>query len=416
MVLCSSPKIALVIDRFDGRRGGAALWTRGFAAWLAAHGCDVHILARHVGPAEALLPITFHPISVKRLPLAFAGAVSKRLATIKPLVSHDMGAAVGCDVFQPHVGSTLACWNGSVASYAPWRRPVKRLCGFSPRYHRIRQLIAAQYNGGSTAYIAVSHKVACDMQALHHVPAARIHVVHNGVDLSRFSSPGVCDSRAAIRRCYGIRNHDVLVIAVAHNFRLKGIPRLIRAVQELYREGNPVRLLVCGGRTRAIDSSAAGHDAIIDCGRIDDVAPYYAAADICVHPTFYDACSLVTLEAMAAGLPVITTRANGASELIAHDVNGVVLEVPHDERTLVAALRPLVQDANLRSSLGSAGRRAVQEHSAERNYLEIAAVYADVLALRSKAAKSLEPLFTSGNPPPIDIQRSSADRETVTST
>ena len=91
---------------------------RGFADWLAGRGAEVHVLARSIGPAEADMPITFHAID-RRSPLEFASAVSNRLAAIRPLVSHDMGAAIGCDVFQPHVGSCLQCWEGSVASCAP---------------------------------------------------------------------------------------------------------------------------------------------------------------------------------------------------------------------------------------------------------------------------------------------------------
>jgi UDP-glucose:(heptosyl)LPS alpha-1,3-glucosyltransferase len=339
-------------------------------------------------------------------------AVSKRLAAIRPLISHDMGVAISCDVFQPHVGSGLACWNGSIASYPVWLRPIKRLCGLTPRYRRLRQLRAAQYNGGSAAFIAVSHKVARDMQSLHHVPAARIRVVHNGIDLSRFTSAAVRDARPAIRRFYGIGDDEVLLIAVAHNFRLKGIPGLIRVVEQLHREGDPVRLLLCGGRSRSNDTGDIGHSAIHCCGRVDDVAPLYAAADICIHPTFYDACSLVTLEAMAAGLAVITTRANGASELITHGVNGVVLNSPHDDQALAAALRPMVRDANVRRALGSAGRRLIEAHSVERNYHGIAAAYADALALRSVASAAIEPLFDAANPPRIGICRAFRARKT----
>ena len=410
-ILRRSPKIALVIDRFDGRRGGAALWTRGFAAWLAARDCDVHVLARSVGPAESHLPITFHPIEVGHSPLAFALVVSKRLAAIRPLISHDMGVAIGCDVFQPHVGSGLACWNGSVASYPAWLRPVKRLCGWSPRYRRLRRLSAAQYNGGSAVFVAVSHKAARDMHSLHHVPAERIRVVHNGVDLGRFAPSAHPDARPAIRRYYGIRDNEVLLIAVAHNYRLKGIPGLIRAVEQLRREGDPVRLLLCGGDSCSIDSGDVGHGPVVDCGRVEDVAPFYAAADICVHPTFYDACSLVTLEAMAAGLAVITTRANGASELITHAVNGVVLDFPHNPRALTAALRPLVRDANVRHALGEAGRRLVKAHSVERNYQGIAAAYADVIALRSVAATTIKPISVSANPLRIGKRRAFGARK-----
>ena len=354
-MLPRSPRIALVIDRFDGRRGGAALWTRGFASWLAARDCEVHILARSIGPAEALLPIIFHPIEVGPSPLAFALDVSKRLAAIRPLISHDMGAAIGCDVFQPHVGSGLACWNGSVASYPAWLRSMKRLCGYSFRYQRLRRMRAAQYNGRNSVFIAVSHKVARDMQSLHRVPAERIRVVHNGVDLSRFAAATHHDVRRRRPPSIWHPRRRSAPHRGGHNFRLKGIPGLIRAVEQLRRDGNPVKLLLCGGRSKSIDPRDVGHHAVFECGNVEDVVPFYSAADICVHPTFYDACSLVTLEAMAAGLAVITTRANGASELITHGVNGVVLDFPHNARALTAALRPLVRDASIRRALGEAG-------------------------------------------------------------
>jgi UDP-glucose:(heptosyl)LPS alpha-1,3-glucosyltransferase len=232
------------------------------------------------------------------------------------------------------------------------------------------------------------------MRSLHHVPAERIRVVHNGVDLSRFGTIALGDARPAIRRHYGVRDDEVLLIAVAHHFRLKGIPGLIRAVDHLRREGNPARLLLCGG-----PSSSANSGAVLECGRVEDVAPFYAAADICVHPTFYDACSLVTFEAMAAGLPVVTTRANGACELITHGIDGLVLDLPHDSSDLVAALRPLVRHENLRHELGSAGRRLVQARSVEKNYHAIAAAYADALALRSADAAEIEPLLIAADQP-----------------
>jgi UDP-glucose:(heptosyl)LPS alpha-1,3-glucosyltransferase len=325
------------------------------------------------------------------------------LAAIKPLLSHDMGAASGCDVFQPHFGSGLACWRGSVASYPRWLRPVKRLCGMSPRYHRLRRLCAAQFRGGSSLFIAVSLKAAHEMAALHGVPSERIRVVYNGVDRSRFEPLAQREARVAIRRHYGIHDDEVVIIAAAHHLRLKGVPALIRAVGALRRAGEPIKLLLCGsGRA---DSSDADSRSIIRCGRVDDVAPYYAAADVCVHPTFYDACSLVTLEALAAGLSVVTTRANGASELLTTDVNGVVLDGPPDHESLAAALCPLIRNPALRRQLGEAGRRLVAAHSVERNYYEIALAYTDALAMRSVDAAILEPLLSSAERPLVGGRR-----------
>lgn len=373
-------RIALVIDRFDGRRGGAALWTRGFASWLAMRQCEVHVLARDVGPAEQRLPLIFHKIAAPRSPLAFAAAVSERLASIRAVVSHDMGSAIGCDIFHPHAGSGDACWEGSVASYPTWLRPMKRLCILTPRRQMLRRMCERQFNADSQLYIAVSHKVARDLALRHGVPAERIRVVHNGVDLSRFSNLG-SEDRNELRRALKIDEHAVAIVAVAHHQRLKGIHGLVRVVRRLHGEGMPVRLIICGGRDNYSKPRADG--VVVDCGRVDDAAPYYAAADLCVHPTHYDACSLVTLEAMAARLPVVTTRANGASEILTHRVNGIVLEASDDEAALAEELRPLIDSAELRRALGDAGRRLAEDRSIERNYREITAAYGDLLALRA---------------------------------
>lgn len=385
-----APRIALVIDRFDGRRGGAALWTRGFAAWLANRRCEVHVLARSRGPAETRLPVTFHAIDAPRSPLAFSAAVDERLAAIRPLLSHDMGVAIGCDIFQPHVGSYSACWDGSVASYPAWLRPVKRLCRLSPRRQRLRQMCADQFSGGSQIFIAVSNKVAFDLQSRHQVAPERIRVVHNGVDLDRFRPDFAGDARLAERRRLGVRDDDVLLIAVAHHWRLKGLHGLMRATQQLRREGAALKLLVCGGRSTGSSEPVQRSDAVIDCGSVDDVRPFYAAADVCVHPTYYDACSLVTLEALASGLPIVTTRANGASELLTDGVNGIVLDACDDDTRLADALRPLISSAELRHQIGAAGRSLAERHSIEGNFKGIVAVYADALAMRSRANHAAE--------------------------
>jgi UDP-glucose:(heptosyl)LPS alpha-1,3-glucosyltransferase len=295
-------------------------------------------------------------------------------------------------VFQPHIGSCLRCWEGSVASCAAWFRPVKRLCGFAPRYRRIRRMTTAQFNGGSGIFIALSHKVAHDMQRLHNVPAERIRVVYNGIDFDHFALTAHPSQRLAVREYYGVGRDEVLVVAVAHHFRLKGIPLLIKTVRRLRGEGVPVKLLLCGGKNSA-DPNGDHQGPIFYCGNVEDTAPFYTAADICVHPTFYDACSLVTLEALASGLPVVTTHANGASELITPGVNGFVLDDQRDLRTLAGVLRMLVSDTELRCALGLAGRRLAMAHSAERNYHEIVATYRDVLSQRSTVDMTFEPLL-----------------------
>jgi UDP-glucose:(heptosyl)LPS alpha-1,3-glucosyltransferase len=96
-------------------------------------------------------------------------------------------------------------------------------------------------------------------------------------------------------------------------------------------------------------------------GGMQDVADLYAAADVFVLPTLYDPFSNACLEAMAAGLPVITSRANGASELIEEGVEGFVLDDPTDAGAIAKAILA-VGDGAARQAMGAAARRKAEGH------------------------------------------------------
>ncbi|HEX8678982.1 MAG TPA: glycosyltransferase family 4 protein, partial [Chthoniobacterales bacterium] len=114
-----------------------------------------------------------------------------------------------------------------------------------------------------------------------------------------------------------------------------------------------------------------------------DPVPHYAAADVYVQPTWYDPCSLVTLEAAACGLPVITTRYNGASELMHDGLDGYVLEDPHDVATLAARMQALLDPA-LRNTMGAAGRAVALQHTFERQTDEFLELYREIMERRAR--------------------------------
>jgi UDP-glucose:(heptosyl)LPS alpha-1,3-glucosyltransferase len=111
-------------------------------------------------------------------------------------------------------------------------------------------------------------------------------------------------------------------------------------------------LLVCGGgRITAIRRLVGrfGLEANIHLlGRVDDIRVCYHAADFFVLPTYYDPCSLVVFEALACGLPVITTANNGAGELIEPGREGYVIPSPNDVEALLAALARMADDPHRR--------------------------------------------------------------------
>jgi UDP-glucose:(heptosyl)LPS alpha-1,3-glucosyltransferase len=120
-------------------------------------------------------------------------------------------------------------------------------------------------------------------------------------------------------------------------------------------------------------------------GAVADVLPLYGAADAYVQPTWYDPCSLVVLEALAAGLPVVTTRFNGASELMQDGREGYVLESPAEVEHLADAMQRLL-DADRRKPMRQAAREAVKDHSIQQNFRDMMTVFEKATA-RKEAEK-----------------------------
>jgi hypothetical protein len=116
-------------------------------------------------------------------------------------------------------------------------------------------------------------------------------------------------------------------------------------------------------------------------GRVNDPLPYYAAADFYVHPTYYDPCSLVVLEAAACGLPLITSRYNGASEIFREGQDVLLVDDPADDAELAGAMRILLDDS-ARRRLGAAARATVLPHSLKRNVDRILEIYREILDRR----------------------------------
>jgi UDP-glucose:(heptosyl)LPS alpha-1,3-glucosyltransferase len=110
----------------------------------------------------------------------------------------------------------------------------------------------------------------------------------------------------------------------------------------------------------------------------------YFAADFLVHPTFYDPCSLVVLEALACGLPVITTRYNGASELLRPGHEGYVVDTPHDHARLAWAMLQLMDPAR-RRQCSAAARRAAAAWTFEHHYRQLLDVFQEVIHQKQAA-------------------------------
>lgn len=271
----------------------------------------------------------------------------------------------GCDLFRAGDG-VHAAWMERRAAFEPWWRTSLR--SFNSKHRQLLALEQAVLDPERTgAIIANSQMVKREICARSAFPADRIHVIWNGVDVE----PVTDSERASARARMGIPDGQVVAIFIGSGWERKGLAFAVRAVRTLPK----LRLMVAGrGRGVRADSQ------VTLLGEVRDVRSVYAAADIFILPTWYDPFSNASLEAMAHGLPVITTSANGVSELIADGVHGSVVE-PGDVEGLSQALR-FWSDSDRRIAAREACIQHVEPLSVEANTIATIAAIEGVLKSR----------------------------------
>jgi len=380
-------KVALVSQKF-GRGGGQERWTESFATALHERGWEVHVVTRCVLPSDAVFPFRIHCVpSVARDPFRFAIEAQRLLAEIQPEVVHDMGDGWGGDLLHYHGGPYPLLAERKLAALSPLYQPLKRWAWqVLPHYRRRYRFAREQGRRHPGLLIALSRYQAGQIPNLVGIPKERIRVVYNGVDIVRFSPANKVLFREAVRDYLGVDKSVTLFLVVANHFALKGVPQLIRAVAELARKEKRVHLVVLGGRKGLggwmARQSFRGGIPVTFLGWVEDPTPFYAAADVYVHPTFYDGCSLAVLEALATGIPVITTRYNGAGEIMEDGREGFVLPDPRDVRALREKLEVLLSP-QLRKEMGVFAREKAILFRFERNVDEILHLYGEITGLRS---------------------------------
>lgn len=372
-------RVALVLDRFDPKHGGLEHWAFQLATWLMNRAHEVHIVAAQCGCRTTDARLILHPLGSAESRIAVAEKMEQYLKQLPVDVIHDLGSGWYYDVLQPQFGTKWADHLGNLRSL-PWFKRPKYLW---KREHRIRLRDAAelerqQYSRLDGQIIAVSQMTLANLRHFYQIPAEQTTVIHNGVDPNRFSPEVSHQSRTQMRRQLRIDDKVVLIFA-GHNFQLKGLETVIRALKRV-RERR-LHLIVIGRESsekwQGLASRLGIADQVSFCGFVPEVEPYYAAADAFVQPTCYDPCSLVTLEAAAFGLPVVTSRFNGAAELFTHGTNGWIAHNPRNDREVAGYLQALLDDES-RQKMGAAAREVAVRNTAEGCFERIFQIYLKV--------------------------------------
>jgi UDP-glucose:(heptosyl)LPS alpha-1,3-glucosyltransferase len=389
--------IAFCYESVLPARGGCETYIADLARRLLADRHEVHLYACR-WDEKALPPgIRYHSLPALRgprflRPWRFARSCARALDGAGHDVSIGFDKTWGQDVLYPQGGLHAASAEYNLNKYAtPWTRRLARVIKAVDLAHlSFSRLERRQYLGAHRPLVIVnSLMVRNHFQHYYGVTAEDLHVIRSAIDAGRFQEQDRPRRRLEWRQLWNLDPRDNVALFAAMNYRLKGLDPLLHAVARLLDRPecrslqHPFRLLVAGNPNYRKYQALAGRLGIDThvrfVGHCADMRNAYFAADFLVHPTFYDPCSLVVLEALACGLPVVTTRANGASELLHPLQEGYVIDDPHDHDRLAWAMGQLLDPAR-RAAYAQAARKTAARWSFEHHYGEI-------LKVLSKAAR-----------------------------
>ncbi|MEO6873033.1 MAG: glycosyltransferase family 4 protein, partial [Chthoniobacterales bacterium] len=274
-----------------------------------------------------------------------------------------------CDVYRAGDGIHRAWLERRDAASTTFQKVIRN---FGRSHRDTLDLEKSLFRGGADRVIANSELVKREAQEIYGYPEEKIDIVRNGVPLREFrgDDPAL---RAAKRKNLRLADDEIAVLFVGSGWERKGLRFARQAVESL---GGDFRLLIAGrGARRPRDGKF-----VRMLGAVRDLPALYAAADVFLLPTLYDPFSNACLEALAAGLPVITTRANGFSEIIENGVHGSIVQEPTEVGQIAAALRYWANAERRAKARPEILRRA--------SHYDISANVAQTLAILHQAANA----------------------------
>ena len=327
-------KIALIRKEYTLSWGGAESYIVHLSTQLCDMGHEVHVFANS-WDSSSDPRITFHQIPI----LTFCSPVKNltfALNTKRLLKEETFDIVSGFSQIYPQ--DIYRMGDGLHLHFLHTQSPyalLRFLKYLNPRHLSIlfieKQIFKPQH---------YHYLIANSEMGKHHamnyyqVPEDRIEVIYNGVDLEKFN-PIVRETyRSSIRKELNISDQDTVILFVSRNYKRKGLHYLIESLSLLREKAHSIKVVVVGrGNPKPYQHLASKRgisDNILFVGEEKTLEKYYGASDLLVLPTLYDPFSNVCLEALACGLPVITTKSNGAAEIIEEGENGYIIEDARD--------------------------------------------------------------------------------------
>lgn len=373
-------KIALIRQRYNPYGGAERFVERAMSA-LARQEVELTLLTRAWSgePATDMRVVRCDPFYIGRVwrDWSFARAVCAALETrsFDLVQSHERIAC--CDVYRAGDGvhrqwlANRARGAGLLARIGLWLNP----------YHWYTQAAEKRLFESPTLRAVICNSNMVKEEIRHHfgLSGDKLHVIYNGVDLAAFNPALRGEWRTRKRAEFGIADAAMVFLFVGSGFARKGVPQLLRAMTGV----RGAHLIVVGEDRERARMQGAARDMKLSSrvhftGAQQDVKPWYGMADCFVLPTLYDPFPNAALEAMASGLPLVTSSQCGAAEFVESGVEGYICRDALDVVELARCLN-LAAAPGQAAKLGAAARGRVEPYGLDAMALRLTELYARLI-------------------------------------
>ena len=379
-------KIALTTRHYN-KQGGISRYVAELAERFAKNH-EVHVYTtewKDVGNKDVIfhkVPTIHGPLVVNSIPFTIQNTLRFKLLRSKYDLIHINGGESLCqDVITAHSIHKAGI---------EFRNNNRHIQGLG--FHDLYALTTEKINYSGRNYkkiIADSTSSKEELMKCYDLPSEDIVVIPLGVDLDEYK-PIKKGKLMELRIKYGLKDDDIVLLIVATEFFRKGMVELISALGILRKKiTQNIKLLIVG--EAKTEGSIKGTDYYIELsknmgvakdviftGHVNDLNSYYNMADIFVFPTKYEAFGIPTLEAMAAGLPVLNSKI-GAGELITNGIDGIHLDNPNDIKEIADKLEMLINDEKLRRFIGNNARKTAMKYSWDKTAKMTMDVYKEII-------------------------------------
>ena len=368
-------RLAFVKKRFS-LHGGAEQYLRTLLGELKKEGHELHVFANQWTDEAGLV---YHKVSI--LPLSsFLSVLSFSKNSSKVLRKERFDCIISFerteyqDIYRAGDGCHRA-WLGIREEIEPYLRKLS--FRINP-LHRYTLSLEKKIFDTTPLIVVNSVMVKEQIRRYYGTPESKIAVAYNGVNLNKYSPGNRSKWRAGTRHSLRIGEGDKVILFVGSGFRRKGLETLIQSLPEAIKalQGERLVTIVIGKGDSSDYLQMARRlgveDHILFLGPQSGIERFYSSADAFVLPTLYDPFSNACLEAMASGLPVITTWNNGAAEIIEEGKEGFVMASIKDTSELAGKIIRALSDAEV---MGMRARAKAEQFSIYR----AASVFIDII-------------------------------------